>query len=261
MLMHSNVAEYTTITHPEPNTRVWHEVRGEGPPVLLLHGAFSGASSWGAQVPAVVDAGWQVFCPERHGHGHSPDVTGEFHYADMATETIAYLDEVVGEPAAIVGWSDGAVVAVLVALARPDLVRRLVLIGQYYNSAGRAPGGILDALQAGDADLLAFFKAEYADESPDGANHFDVIFAKTMAMITAEPEIDLAEFSAITCPTLVMQGDHDEVTLDHGREVCAAIPDARLSVIPGSHLIPIEAASEVNAVILDFLGDPEVFQS
>ncbi|MET9199296.1 alpha/beta hydrolase [Gordonia sp. NPDC003585] len=258
--MSATVAEYTTISHPEPDTRVWHEVHGEGPPVVLLHGAFSGASSWGAQVPALVDAGWQVFCPERHGHGHSPDVTEEFHYADMATETIAYLDEVVGGPAQIVGWSDGAVVGALVALARPDLVRGLVLVGQYYNSAGRAPGGILDALQSGDPDLLAFFKAEYADESPDGADHFEVVFDKTMAMITAEPEIDLGELSAIACPTLVMQGDKDEVTLDHGREVAAAIPDARLCVIPGSHLIPIEAAPQVNAAILDFLGDPATAQ-
>ncbi|AZG47632.1 Putative aminoacrylate hydrolase RutD [Gordonia insulae] len=222
---------------------------------MLLHGAFSGASSWGGQVPALVDAGWKVFCPERHGHGHSPDVTDEFHYADMAEETIAYLDEVVGGPAEIVGWSDGAVIGALVAVRRPDLVRRLVLIGQYYNSSGRAAGGILDALDTADDDLMAFFADEYAAESPDGADHFPVIFEKTMAMIRTEPEIDLADLSAISSPTLVMQGDRDEVTLDHSRDVVTAIDGARLCVIPGTHLIPIEAPGAVNAVIVQFLGE------
>ncbi len=251
----SPIREYTTISHPQPNTRVWHEIQGDGRPVVLLHGAFSGASSWGGQVPALVEAGWKVFSPERHGHGHSPDVMDEFHYADMAEETIAYLDEVVGGPAEIVGWSDGAVVGVLVALRRPDLVRHLVLIGQYYNSSGRAVGGILDALDTADDELMGFFAAEYASESPDGADHFQVVFDKTMAMINSEPEIDLGDLAAITAPTLVMQGDRDEVTLEHSRDVAAAIPGARLAVIPGTHLIPIEAPQAVNAVIVQFLSE------
>ncbi|WP_223374174.1 alpha/beta fold hydrolase [Gordonia bronchialis] len=251
--MNPGLCEYTTISHPQPDTRVWHEVYGDGKPVVLLHGAFSGASSWGGQIPALVDAGWKVYCPERHGHAHSPDVMAEFHYADMAAETIAYLDEVVGGPAEIVGWSDGAVVGVLVALQRPDLVRHLVLIGQYLNSSGRATGGILDALESANDDLMSFFAAEYASETPDGADHFPIVFAKTMAMISSEPEIDLSELSVITAPTLVMQGDRDEVTLDHSREVVDAIAGARLCILPGSHLIPIEAPAAVNSVILQFL--------
>ena len=70
----------------------------------------------------------------------------------MAADTIAYLDAEVGGPAHLVGWSDGAVVALLVALKRPDLVGRLVLIGQYYNSSGRVPGSDLDRfLHTGEA--------------------------------------------------------------------------------------------------------------
>jgi len=108
----------------------WHEVRGDGPPVVLLHGAFAGASSWAAQAPALAEAGYRVHVPERRGHAHTGDVDGPLSYGVMADDTAAYLDEVVGGPAHLVGWSDGAVVGLLVARRRPDLVDRLVLIGQ-----------------------------------------------------------------------------------------------------------------------------------
>ena len=54
----------------------WHEVHGDGPPVVLLHGAFAGASSWSAQAPTLAGAGYQVHVPERRGHAHTPDVEG-----------------------------------------------------------------------------------------------------------------------------------------------------------------------------------------
>ena len=123
--------------------RTWHEVSGAGEPVVLLHGAFGGASSFFAQTPALVDAGYRVHVPERRGHMHTPDVDGPLTYAVMADDTIAYLDQEVDGPAHLVGWSDGAVVALLVAQRRPDLVRRMVLIGQYYNSSGKVPGSTL----------------------------------------------------------------------------------------------------------------------
>lgn len=119
------------MTYVEVNgLSTWHEVRGKGQPVVLLHGAFAGASSWSAQAPALAESGYQVHVPERRGHAHTPDVPGPLTYGVMADDTAAYLDDVVGGPAHLVGWSDGAVVALLVAQRRPDLVDRLVLIGQ-----------------------------------------------------------------------------------------------------------------------------------
>ena len=81
----------------------WHEVRGEGQPVVLLHGAFAGASSWSAQAPALAAAGYKVHVPERRGHAHTPDVEGPLTYDAMADDTVAYLDGVVGGPAHLVG--------------------------------------------------------------------------------------------------------------------------------------------------------------
>jgi pimeloyl-ACP methyl ester carboxylesterase len=230
----------------------WHEVGGEGPAVVLLHGAFSGAASWIAQAPALVSAGFRVHVPERRGHAHTRDVDEPLTYGVMAADTVAYLEAEAGGPAHLVGWSDGAVVALLVAMRRPDLVRRIVLIGQYYNSSGRVPGSGLERwLHSAEAKEL--LRQGYDPVSPDGPGHFDVVYAKTMAMIDSEPELDLSELTAVSAPALVLQGDRDEVTLEHSAAVAAALADGRLAVLPGTHGLPAELPEVVNALLISFL--------
>jgi pimeloyl-ACP methyl ester carboxylesterase len=239
--------------------RTWHEVSGEGEPVVLLHGAFGGARSFFAQTPALVEAGYRVYAPERRGHMHTPDVDGPLTYGVMADDTIAYLDQELDGPVHLVGWSDGAVVGLLVAQRRPDLVRRMVLIGQYYNSSGKVPGSTIEEdLASPDADALGFLREEYDRVSPDGPDHFAVVHAKTMHMIRTEPEIDLASLSDVAVPTLVLQGDRDEVTLEHSQAVVATLPDARLAVLPGTHGLPLESPEVVNPLLVQFLrGGPQ----
>ena len=232
--------------------RVWHEVSGDGDPLVLLHGAFGGAVSFAGQTPALVAAGFKVHVPERRGHAHTPDVDGPLTYSVMGDDTIGYLAQELPGGAHLVGWSDGAVVALLVALRRPDLVRRMVLIGQYYNSSGKVVGSQLDAMLA-TPEAMEFLRRGYDPVSPDGPDHFTVVYEKTMHMLATEPEIDLATLGAITAPTLVLQGDRDEVTIAHSLEVVEALPDARLAVLPGTHLLPLESPELVNALIVSFL--------
>jgi pimeloyl-ACP methyl ester carboxylesterase len=234
--------------------RTWHEVHGEGRPVVLLHGAFAGASSWSAQAPALARAGYRVHVPERRGHAHTPDVEGPLTYDVMADDTVAYLDGVVGGRAHLVGWSDGAVVALLVARRRPDLVDRLVLIGQYYNASGKVPSGLVDQLTGGGDQAMGFLRAEYDQVSPDGPEHFPVVYAKTLRMLATEPELDLASLAAVAAPTLVLQGDRDEVTLEHGAAVVAALPQGRFAVLPGTHALPVENPEVVNALLVWFFA-------
>ena len=236
--------------------RIWHEVSGDGPPVVLLHGAFAGASSFAAQTPALVAAGFRVYVPERRGHGHTADVDGPLSYSVMADDTVAYLEQVLPDGAHLVGWSDGAVVALLAAMRRPELVRRMVLIGQYYNFAGRMPDSDIDELLR-SPEAMTFLRTEYDQVSPDGPEHFPVVYAKTMHMLDTEPQLDLATFSAVSAPTLVLQGDRDEVTIEHSVAVVAALQDARLAVLPGTHLLPVETPDVVNALLASFLrGGP-----
>jgi pimeloyl-ACP methyl ester carboxylesterase len=236
--------------------RVWHEVSGDGVPVVLLHGGFSGASSFAAQTPALVAAGFQVYVPERRGHAHTADIDGPLTYSLMADDTVSYLEHVLPDGAHLVGWSDGAVVALLVAMRRPDLVHRTVLIGQYYNLAGRVADSAIDALLR-SPEAIGFLRQEYDQVSPDGPEHFPVVYEKTMHMIDTEPQLDLDTLSGVVAPTLVLQGDRDEVTIEHSRAVVATLPNARLAVLPGTHLLPLETPDVVNPLLVSFLrGGP-----
>ena len=106
-------------------------------------------------------------------------------------------------------------------------------------------------------DALGFLRDEYARVSPDGGDHFPVVHAKTLHMILTEPEIDLATLREVAAPTLVLQGDRDEVTLEHSQAVAAALSDARLAVLPGTHVLPIESPEVVNPLLVQFLrGGP-----
>src|SRR5437764_12591367 len=101
----------------EVNT--WYEDSGAGEPVVLLHGGMSDSTAWGMQTPTFAES-YRVFCPDRRGHGKTPDVDGPLRYEDMAADTVAFLETVIGGPAHLVGWSDGGNVALIVSRRRPD---------------------------------------------------------------------------------------------------------------------------------------------
>lgn len=235
----------------------YYEVTGEGEPVVLLHGGLCGADVWAGQVPVLVAAGFRVWTPERRGHGHSPDTDAPFTYAAMAEETEAFLDAAVRARAHLVGWSDGAVVAARVAAARPDLVDRLVLVGQYYDTSGQVPGGLADALDELREHPPPVLQAAYAAVSPDGPGHFPVVVRKTVDLWVREPELPAGTLARIAAPTLVLQGDRDEVLPAHSARVAATVPAGRLAVLPGTHLLPLESPGPVGALLVDFLrGGP-----
>ncbi|MFI5855379.1 alpha/beta fold hydrolase [Streptomyces parvulus] len=239
-----------------PGVRTWYETEGTGDPLVLLHGGFCTNETWGAQ-RADLAAAHRVLLPERRAHGHTPDVAGPLTYQDMADDTVAFLETVVGGPAHLVGWSDGGVVALLVALARPDLVRRVVVVGATFRPAGEsfAEPGMLDAMTPGSPDM-EFFREMYEPVSPDGAGHWPVVAAKVLDMWRTQPTLTEPELGRVTAPVLVVSGDDDLMTLEHTTALYRALPDARLAVLPGaSHLVPLEKPALLNGLILDHLAE------
>lgn len=236
--------------------RIWHFCGGDpsGPPVVLLHGAFGSASSWGTQFADFAHAGMSLFAPERSGHGHSPDHAGPFTLDDMVTETIAYLEGVVGTPAHLVGWSDGAVIALLIAQRRPDLVNRLVATSTYVNQAGQDAAEFLDLIRNRHPATVEFLRDGYVAVTPDGPEHFGVVYDKTLAMLEREPDLDLAVLAGVTAPTLVVAPDHGVARLDHVLEMVRALPNGRLAVLPGTHILPVEAPELFNPLVISYLA-------
>ena len=233
----------------------WYETHGEGDPLVMLHPGGGGVDAR-ALAPNVgaMAARFRVYTPERRAHGHTPDVEGPITFEDMARDTIAFLEEVVGGPAHLVGSSDGAIVALLAALRAPQLVRRLVTVAGPFHHDGWVPS----AIDPNDAppDFLA---RSYAEISPDGESHYPVVVEKLARMHVSEPTLTLAELGTVSCRTLVMLGDDDEVALEHAIAMYRALRDGELMVVPGtSHGLLVEKPELCNAVTLDFLRNEPV---
>jgi pimeloyl-ACP methyl ester carboxylesterase len=242
-----------------PGVRTWYETEGTGDPLVLLHGGFCTNDTWGALRPDLA-AVHRLFLPERRAHGHTPDVEGPLSYEAMADDTVDFLETVVGEPAHLVGWSDGGVVALLVALARPDLVRKAVVIGANFRPAPEcfAEPAMLDAMTP-DGEDLAFFRELYEAVTPDGADHWPVVAAKVVDMWRTQPTLSPEDLARIEAPTLVVVGDDDLVTLEHTVALYRAVPNSQLAVVPGaSHVVPLEKPDAVKRLVLDHLAQDAV---
>jgi pimeloyl-ACP methyl ester carboxylesterase len=228
--------------------RTWYDGHGEGEPLVLLHPGGADARAWAPNLDALA-AQFHVFTPERRAHGRTPDVEGPITYELMVEDTIAFLEGIVGGPAHLVGCSAGASVALLVALRRADLARRVVPISGVFHRDGWVPGAIEP-----DASLPEVLVRGYAELSPDGPEHFPVVNAKLARMNWEEPTLAASDLRGVTSRTLVMVGDDDEVTLEHAIAMYRGLPDAELAVVPGtSHGLLYEKPALCNAIILDFL--------
>jgi pimeloyl-ACP methyl ester carboxylesterase len=233
---------------------IWYAEEGNGEPLVLLHGGLCTNEVWAAQTPAFTQH-FRVIAPERRGHGHTADVAGPLTYAAMAADMVSLLDQVVGMPAHLVGHSDGGIVALMIAMARPDLVAKLVVIGANYDPSGLAPEfQDMFARTPPDSTELATLRGPYEKYSPDGPGHWPIVYEKFVELIRREPNISLEELARISAPTLVLAGDDDIVSVEHTAAMFRAIPKSELAVIPGtSHAVPAEKPELFNRIVLDFL--------
>jgi pimeloyl-ACP methyl ester carboxylesterase len=233
--------------------KTWYDEHGSGDPLVLMHGGLVDARFFEPNLEALAER-FHVYTPERRGHGHTPDVPGPISYQLMADDTIAFLEAVVGEPADLMGHSDGAFVAMLVAMQRAELVKRLVLISGGYNKSGEAA----QDMEWNVDELARFLGPAYGEVSPDGEDHFKVVATKVGEMAAAEPNMQVSELAEVPQRTLVVFSDDDLMTLAHAVEMYEALPNAELAVVPGtSHFMTQEKPQLVNELVLDFLtSDP-----
>jgi pimeloyl-ACP methyl ester carboxylesterase len=229
--------------------KTWYDERGGGEPLVLMHGGLVDSRFFEPNVGPLAEH-FHVYLPERRGHGHTPDVEGPITYQLMADDTISFLEEVVGEPADLVGHSDGAFIALLIGIQRPDQVKRIAMISGGFDKSGEAMPDMewdVDAIEA-------FLGQAYAEVSPDGAEHFRVVATKIGDMAANEPRLDVAELAGVRARSLVISADDDLSTLEHTIAMYRALPNAELAIVPGtSHFLTQEKPHLVNAFLLDFL--------
>jgi pimeloyl-ACP methyl ester carboxylesterase len=227
--------------------QTWYDDLGAGDALVLLHPGGADARAWAATAPTLAEH-FHVFTPERRGHGRTADA-GAITYDLMTEDTIQFIEQIVGGPAHLVGWSAGAVVALLVALAREDLVGRLVMISGVHHRDGWVPEAIDP-----DAEPPEALRRGYEQLSPDGAEHYPVVHEKLARMNFTEPTLTERELTTVSRRTLVMVADDDEVTLEHATATYRNLVDAELAVVPGtSHGLLLEKPALCNAILLDFL--------
>lgn len=244
------MADYVDIAgHP-----TWFTIAGTGPEtILLLHGGTSCSDDIMPFLGEPLSQRYRVVAFDRRGHGRTADTDEPFGYEAMADEVIGVLEQVIGGPAFLVGWSDGGIAALLASRKRPDLVTRQVLIGTNFHHDGIVLGDIADLGE----EFAEYARQSYVARSPDGPEHFPIVMKKFEHMARTQPTLTVADLTGIRTPTLVLVGDDDLVRLDHTVALYEALPEAQLAVIPGaSHAVPIERPGEVVAAILGFLERP-----
>jgi pimeloyl-ACP methyl ester carboxylesterase len=229
----------------------YYEVHGDGEALLLLHGGTDTIECFEHQTPALAKQ-FKVVLPERRGHGRTADVEGPITYELMAQDTMAFMEALGIAEAYLVGWSDGAIVGMLVAMSRPDMVKKLVSIGGNFTVDGLTESFVTYVQRARAETYFPPAAEMYRRVSPDGPEHWPVVWEKIKRLWLTEPQISPA-------PTLVMAGQNDIMTLEHTIELFRALPNGQLCILPGaSHFLLHEKPDLVNRLITDFLtvGQP-----
>ncbi|NQX29296.1 alpha/beta fold hydrolase [Microbacteriaceae bacterium VKM Ac-2854] len=221
---------------------------GSGEPFVLLHPG--GTDSRSLELLAAELSGYALLMPDQRGHGRTADAPGPLTFADMAADTAAFIESESAEPVHLFGHSDGAIVALHLALARPDLVKSLVFASGVWHHDGWLPGVL-------DGEAPDFMRDSYGEVSPDGIEHWAVMVQKLDAMHETQPALTTHELGALAVPTLILAGDDDEIRFEHLIALYDALPNGELAIIPrASHGVVVEKPELIARLIRDF-HDPK----
>lgn len=248
--------------------RLYVERYGHGAPIVFLHGGMEFFDTTFPRQRDVFAADRTVIGIDQRGHGHSPDGPWELTYQLMADDTAAVITALALGPVDVVGLSDGADIALLLARDHPKLVRRVVASGAHLRSSlppdERERRSHWDEQQWADkiakvADSLpARFRADYARVSPDGSGHYLTMLAKCYRLWSQPVVNDAAGLGKIEAPVLVMAGDHDFGSIEDNAEIYRGVPHGALLILPATHHGTFsERAALVNLAVREFLDAPQ----
>ncbi len=237
---------------PVNGIAIHYAIYGQGSPVIFLHGGLANTDYWGNQVAAVA-AHHTVILMDSRGHGRSTRDTRPYGYDLMADDVVALMDSLKIAKADIVGWSDGGILGIDLALRHKERVGRVFAF-----AANTVTSGVIDGVEKNPtfAAYIARAGREYAAQSAT-PKQYDSFVEQISKMWAEQPNWSDAELKAIDTPILVVDGDHDEaIKREHTEYIAATIPHAGLLILPNtSHFAFLQDPRQFNFAILHFLGD------
>jgi pimeloyl-ACP methyl ester carboxylesterase len=225
---------------------------GHGSPVIVLHGGLANSDYLGNQVRALARY-HRVVVVDSRGHGRSTRDQQPFGYDLMTDDVLALLDRLKIQKADIVGWSDGAIIGLDMAMRHPDRVGRVFAFGANTQTSGLKDGFDQNPVFAG---YMKRARQEYARLSPT-SDQYDAFQNEIGKMWADQPNWTDAQLGSIKSPVLVVDGDRDEgIKREHTEYIAATIPGAGLLILPNvSHFAFLQDPVLFNAALLHFLGD------
>lgn len=219
-------------------------------PVILLHGGLGHSGNFFYQVPALVASGYQPVLLDTRGHGRSSRDGQPYSYRLLAADVEALLDHLQIGRAPVIGWSDGACTALVLAAQQPSRVESIFFFGCNVDPTGTKPFAMTSTI----ANCLHRHRLDYAALSP-APDQFDVLMADLGPMQSSQPNYQADDLKRIQTPVTVAQAEHDEfISPDHAGYLARTLPQATHIELPHvSHFAPLQRPELFNAEILKFL--------
>ncbi|HVY98550.1 MAG TPA: alpha/beta hydrolase [Dongiaceae bacterium] len=240
---------------------IWCAVYGPptGRAVILLHGGFGHSGNFANQIPALTAAGYRAVVIDSRGHGRSTRDARPYSYERMAGDVVAVMDALGLAKAALIGWSDGACIAMTLAKTHPERVA-----GVFFFACNMDPSGIKEIDESNPLLGRCFGRhaKDYAalSATPDG---FQALVDAVTAMQRTQPDWSAADLASLRLPVAsapieIVWGENEEfIRREHLHYLARTIPGATSRQLPGvSHFAPIQDPDLFNAALLDFLGRP-----
>ena len=230
--------------------KMYYATYGAGDPVLLIHGGLGHADLWGGQVADLMKDHLVIVADSR-GHGRSSRTADPFGYDLMSSDFVALLDFLKIEKVDLVGWSDGGIIGLDIAMTNPERLTSVFAHAANITTAGVDPSVAQDEVFGAYIGKMAL---DYAKMSPT-PDQFDAFVTQISDMWATQPNWTDAQVAAISVPVAIVVGDYDEAILRaHTDQIAATIPGATLVILPEvSHFAMLQAPADYNAAIRSFI--------
>jgi pimeloyl-ACP methyl ester carboxylesterase len=231
--------------------RIWYSTYGSGSSVILLHGGLGHRGNWGYQVPPLVRNGYRAVLIDSRGHGRSTRDARPFSYELMASDVLEVMDALHLEKATLVGWSDGACTALILAAKAPSRVAGVFFFACNMDPSGVKPFEATPTLNR----CFARHAKDYAELSAT-PEHFKDFVADVTLMQQTQPNYSAHDLAKISVPVVIVQSEHEEfIKREHAEYLARSIPNAELIVLNTvSHFAPLQRPEQFNGAMLRFVG-------